>query len=53
MLLEEAMKIITEHLDVINVFKKIYKDETTEKFEVIKMSSKCRNQLNELYEICN
>ena len=47
-LLEEAMRIITEHLDIINVFKKIYINETTEKFEVKNMSNECKNQLRDL-----
>ena len=47
-LLEEAMRIITEHLDIINVFKRIYKNEEIEKLEVIKMSDKCKNQIEEL-----
>ena len=47
-LFDEAMRIISENLDIINVFKKIYKKDVMEKFEVIEMSDKCRDRLREL-----
>ena len=47
-LLEEAMKIITENLDIINMFKKIYKSDEMEKLEIIQMSDNCKSQLREL-----
>ena len=49
-LLDEGMKIINEKLDILNLFRKIYKDDiANEKFTKIdfkKMSEECRENLN-------
>ena len=51
-LLNEGMKIINEKLDILNMFRKIYKDDMTkEKFtkvELTKMSEECRQSLESL-----
>ena len=54
-LLDEGMKIIIEKLDIINLFKKIYRDEklqlkTQDKEEIIEMSEECKNNLHELFK---
>ena len=48
-LLNEAMRIITENLDIINVFRKVYSNSQNEKQEVIEMSENCKKQLDSLY----
>ena len=47
-LLEEAMNIISENLDIINVFKKIYGQSKNEKLEVIQLSESCKKELDTL-----
>ena len=54
-LLDEGMKIIIEKLDIINLFKKIYRDEklqlkTETQEEIIEMSEECKNNLHELFK---
>ena len=49
-LIDEGMKIITEKLDLMNLFKVIYKEEILhatldQKFEVIEMSEECKNKI--------
>ena len=49
-LIDEGMKIITEKLDLMNLFKILYKEEKNQtiiqkKFEVIDMSEKCKYEL--------
>ena len=50
-LLDEAIKIIVEKLDIMNIFKKLYKDEKIqEKYKVdnvIDMSDECKQKINE------
>ena len=53
-LLDEGMKIIIEKLDIINLFKRIYRDEKLQemqddKEEYIKMSDECKTQLFDIY----
>ena len=50
-LLNEAMRIIRENLDIINVFRKIYRKQEVENREVIEMSEECKTQLNSLSNI--
>ena len=51
-LLDEGVRIIVEQLDLVNIFKKLYKEETKEKklkdTEIINMSNDCRIKLNEI-----
>ena len=54
-LLNEGMKIIIEKLDIINVFKKIYRDEKVQskietKEEIIEMSDECKKNLHNLFK---
>ena len=48
------MEIITEHLDILNIFKKLYRDVKiqeklqNEKDDIIKMSEKCIQKLNSI-----
>ena len=54
-LLDEGMKIITEKLDIINVFKKIYRDEKLQtkietNEEIIEMSENCKKNLHDLFK---
>ena len=54
-LLDEGMKIIIEKLDIINLFKKIYKDEKkqdiiNDKNEFIEMSDECKKNVHEIYK---
>ena len=49
-LLDEGMKIITEKLDLMNIFKKIYRDEKLQEKEnisnvIIEMSEECKKNL--------
>ena len=48
LLLNESMKIISENLDIINVFRKIYGKSQTEKPEVIQISENCIKELRTL-----
>ena len=56
-LLDEGMNIVNEKLDILNLFRKIYKDDmTSEKFtkiEIKKMSDKCNQNLESLYSSSN
>ena len=53
-LIDEGMEIITEHLDILNIFKKLYRDGKiqeklqNEKDDIIKMSEKCIQKLNSI-----
>ena len=51
-LFNEGMRIVNEKLDILNMFRKIYKDDmTNEKFKKIelkKMSEECRQSLESL-----
>jgi hypothetical protein len=54
-LLDEGMKIIIEKLDIINLFKKIYRDEKLQtkietKEEIIEMSDECKKNLHDLFK---
>ena len=54
-LLDEGMKIIIEKLDIINLFKKIYRDEKLQskietKEEIIDMSEECKKNLHDLFK---
>ena len=54
-LLDEGMKIIIEKLDIINLFKKIYRDEKLQskietKEEIIEMSEDCKKNLYDLFK---
>ena len=53
-LLDEGMKIITEKLDLMNIFKKLYRDEKLQEKEnisdVIEMSDKCKKNLMIVYK---
>ena len=49
-LLDEGMRVIVEKLDILNIFKKIHRDEKLQtslkdKEDVFKMSEGCRNKL--------
>ena len=46
-LIEEGMKLIIEKLDILNLFKKIYKEDTIEeqKVKLIEMSEVCKSDL--------
>jgi hypothetical protein len=53
-LLDEGMKIIIEKLDIMNLFKRIYRDEKLQemqddKEEYIKMSDECKTKLFDIY----
>ena len=52
-LLDEGVRIIVEQLDLVNIFKKLYKEEKTKEkklkdTEIIKMSNDCRIKLDEI-----
>ena len=48
-LLDEGMRVIIEKLDIINIFKSLYRDDISLKEEkVIKMSNNCIKRLNEI-----
>ena len=54
-LLDEGMKIIIEKLDIINLFKKLYRDEKIQskietKEEIIEMSEDCKKNLHDLFK---
>jgi hypothetical protein len=54
-LLDEGMKIIIEKLDIINLFKKIFRDEKIQgrlddKDEYIEMTDECKTQLHDIYK---
>ena len=53
-LLDEGMRIISEKIDIFNIFDKMYKDEEiTEKVVInktIDMSDKCKLQLQSLFD---
>ena len=56
-LLDEGLKIIKKKLDILNLFKKIYKEEQNQeninKLNTIKMSDKCKRKLKLLYNSLN
>jgi hypothetical protein len=56
-LLDEGMRIISEKIDIFNIFNKIYKDEEIIEKEVIKktmeMSDECKLKLKSIYQIYN
>ena len=54
-LIDEGMKIITEKLDIMNLFKKLYRDELLQekeniKDDIIEMSEECKAKLHSLYK---
>ena len=53
-LLDEGMKIITEKLDLMNIFKKLYREEKLQEKEnisdVIEMSDECKKNLMIVYK---
>ena len=53
-LLDEGIKIIIEKLDLINIFKKLYKEDKTQerifKDDIIKMSYDCKFNLQKVYK---
>jgi hypothetical protein len=54
-LLDEGMKVITEKLDIMNLFKKIYRDEKLQEKEMvshdsIEMSDECKENLLSVYK---
>ena len=54
-LLDEGMKVITEKLDIMNLFKKIYRDEKLQEKEMvssdsIEMSDECKENLLNVYK---
>ena len=55
-LIDEGMKVITEKLDIMNLFKKIYRDEVLQEKEkiiddIIEMSEECKGKLHSLNKI--
>jgi len=53
-LLDEGMRIIIEKLDIINIFKRMYRDEKfqemlDDKEEYIKMSDECKTRIFDIY----
>ena len=53
-LLDEGMRVITEKLDILNMFKKIFRDEKMQenydiKNEEILMSDKCKQNIKSIY----
>ena len=54
-LLDEGMKVIIEKLDIMNLFKKIYRDEKLQEMqddeeeEYIKMSDECKSKIFDIY----
>ena len=54
-LIDEGMKLITEKLDIMNLFKKLYRDELLQervniKDDIIEMSEECKENLHSLYQ---
>ena len=54
-LIDEGMKVITEKLDIMNLFKKLYRDELLQereniKDDIIEMSEECKANLHSLYK---
>ena len=54
-LLDEGMKVITEKLDILNLFKKIYRAERLQEIDnlfedYIEMSDECKQNLLNLYK---
>ena len=54
-LLDEGKRLIVENLDIINIFKRLYKDkekekDITTKDQIIKMSDICKNRLEKIYK---
>ena len=54
-LIDEGMKVITEKLDIMNLFKKLYRDELLQekeniKDDIIEMSEECKAKLHSLYK---
>ena len=54
-LLDEGKRLIVENLDIINIFKRLYKDKEKEKDiatkeQIIKMSDICKNRLEKIYK---
>ena len=56
-LLNEGLKIIKKKLDILNLFKKIYKEEQNQeninRQNTIKMSDKCKKKLKLFYNSLN
>ena len=46
-LLEESLRIISEKLDILNIFKRLYRDENINKNNIIEMSKECKQKLYE------
>lgn len=46
-LLEESLRIISEKLDILNIFKRLYRDENINKNNIIEMSKECKLKLYE------
>ena len=46
-LLEESLRIISEKLDIINIFKQLYRGENINKNNIIEMSEECKQKLCE------
>ena len=54
-LLDEGMKVITEKLDIMNLFKNLYRNEKIQEKEInqeeiIEMSENCKVNLRKLYK---
>ena len=54
-LLDEGMKVITEKLDIMNLFKNLYRNEIIQEKEInqeeiIEMSENCKVNLRKLYK---
>ena len=54
-LLDEGMKVITEKLDIMNFFKKLYRDEKLQEKDIIlhdsiEMSDECKEKLLSVYK---
>ena len=53
-LIDEGMRIVRENLDILNLFRKLFKaekiqDEFIDKDETIKMSDKCKKNIQDIY----
>ena len=46
-LLEESLRIISEKLDILNIFKRLYRDENINKNNIMEMSKECKLKLYE------
>ena len=53
-LINEGMRMISEKLDIINIFIKLHKDEETQdkliKDDIIEMSNECKKNILKLYK---